>query len=140
MNDEERQPGTTAGAAENLDSRADSVKALAVAIADALRVLHVSTDSDVMLTEGEAAIKANVSQKTIARLIRDKRLDATDYGTGGKHLWRIHPDDLRKVKSLNASQGVPVLSPVGRRIKRRPSNLSIFPLVSPLARAGGKRP
>jgi excisionase family DNA binding protein len=47
-----------------------------------------------LLTEAEAAEYAKVSRKTIRRLIAAGRLPASDFGFGGRHLYRIRPEDL----------------------------------------------
>jgi len=50
-----------------------------------------------LLTEEQAAEAAGVDRKTIRRLIESKRLPAADYGSGKKHMYRIHRDDLTRV-------------------------------------------
>ena len=51
-----------------------------------------------LLTEQEAAAIARVSLKTIRRLIASGKLDALNYGTGGRALWRIPRDALLRVQ------------------------------------------
>jgi excisionase family DNA binding protein len=49
---------------------------------------------DGLLSESQAARRAGVSQKTIRRCIKRGELQAVDYGSGGKHLYRIAPAAL----------------------------------------------
>jgi len=53
--------------------------------------------ADGLLNEAEAASRAGCSARTIRRLIKSGRLEATDYGTGKHHNYRIAPDALARL-------------------------------------------
>jgi hypothetical protein len=52
---------------------------------------------DALLGEAEAGAKAGCSARTIRRLIATGRLEATDYGTGKHHNYRIAPAALARL-------------------------------------------
>jgi excisionase family DNA binding protein len=83
-----------------------------------------------LLTEKEAAELAQVSVKTIRRLIEKKRLKAEDFGTGSKHMYRIDPTALTSMNREPETQPAQVI-PIPRPLRRRPNRAaaSYFPRV-----------
>lgn len=80
-----------------------------------------------LLTEEQAAEYAGVSRKTIRRLIESGRLEASDYGTGKRRHYRIHPDALTHIKPVPAP---PLPQPRRRRAGAMPASLiHLFPRV-----------
>jgi excisionase family DNA binding protein len=51
----------------------------------------------VFLTEEQAAKEVQVDRRTIRRLIDSGRLKATDFGSGGRRLYRIDIADLKAI-------------------------------------------
>jgi excisionase family DNA binding protein len=74
--------------------------------------IPVLSSPDALLTEEQAAELAHCSARTIRRLIRAGRLDATDYGTGKHHNYRISPSALAR---LNDPQPKPARQRRSRR-------------------------
>jgi excisionase family DNA binding protein len=68
-----------------------------------------------LLTEEQAAQQVGVSRKQISKLIKSGRLEAADYGTKGKHLYRIKPEALA---ALSAPQKLTPTQPRHRRRRR----------------------
>jgi len=62
-------------------------------------------NEDVVLTIREAAKYLKLNQKTIRRMIEEKRLVAYRIG----HSWRIRNDDLRSLVSKNGGQGMKII-------------------------------
>lgn len=56
------------------------------------------TRSRTYITVQDAALEVACSPGTIRRLIEAGRLPAVDIGTGTKARWRIHRDDLLKIR------------------------------------------
>lgn len=56
-----------------------------------------------LLTEQEYATAAKISAKTVRRLINQNRLPAEDYGTKGRHVYRIDPSARPTPKTPTAS-------------------------------------
>lgn len=83
-----------------------------------------------LLTVQEAAREAKVSSRTIRRLIQSGRLQASDFGTGGRrHDWRITPQALATVSPVAASP-MPPARPTRRRHRPSPpptGRFSIWP-------------
>jgi excisionase family DNA binding protein len=69
--------------------------------------LSASVVNKPYLNEHEAAAILDVSNKTIRRMIADRRLPATDCGRGVKHLWRIAAADLKAVARLQPQAQTP---------------------------------
>jgi excisionase family DNA binding protein len=85
-----------------------------------------------LFTEAQAAKKAGVSTKTIRKLIKAGRLEAVDYGTKGRHHYRIKAESLAAI-----NQPAPKPLPIPRQSRRRSNQQSataalsdLFPRVS----------
>lgn len=81
-----------------------------------------------LLTLEQAAKEANVSQRTLRRLIKGGRLKAQDFGAGGKgknKVWRISPEALLDLlPSQLVLENVTRLSAAPRRGRRSRSSSS----------------
>jgi excisionase family DNA binding protein len=88
----------------------------------------VLAPTDGMLTEEQAAERAGVSRKQIRKLINAHRLEATDYGTGKRHHYRIKPEALAAMQG-RAVEPQPAPRQRRSRVTAPPSRRSIFPRV-----------
>jgi excisionase family DNA binding protein len=70
-----------------------------------------------LLTTKQAAEYAQVSERTIRRLINAKRLTATAYGSAKRPNWRIDTIALREI--VENEIVFPTLTPPVRHVRRR---------------------
>lgn len=81
-----------------------------------------------MFTLKQAAAESQTSVKTLRRLIKAGRLKAIDFGTRGRHDYRVTPDALVLMVARHAFEA-PVTLPLRRRRSSVRPVSSILPRV-----------